>query len=62
MEELEGLYEQEKKTILIVDDEESIMDLLVFNLEKEGYNTLKAYDGITAVWMEFQFVKKLGII
>lgn len=51
MEELEGLYEQEKKTILIVDDEESIMDLLVFNLEKEGYNTLKAYDGITAVEM-----------
>ena len=51
MEELEGLVEQEKKTILVVDDEESIMDLLVFNLEKEGYNTLKAYDGITAVEM-----------
>lgn len=49
MEELEGLVEQEKKTILVVDDEESIMDLLVFNLEKEGYNTIKAYDGITAV-------------
>lgn len=51
MEELEYLVEQEKKTILIVDDEESIMDLLVYNLEKEGYNTLKAYDGITAVEM-----------
>ena len=51
VEELEGLVEQEKKTILVVDDEESIMDLLVFNLEKEGYNTLKAYDGITAVEM-----------
>ena len=51
MEELEGIVEQEKKTILVVDDEESIMDLLVYNLEKEGYNTLKAYDGITAVEM-----------
>ena len=51
MEGLEGLVEQEKKTILVVDDEESIMDLLVFNLEKEGYNTLKAYDGLTAVEM-----------
>ena len=27
------------------------MDLLVYNLEKEGYNTLKAYDGLTAVEM-----------
>lgn len=51
MEELEDLVEQEKKTILVVDDEESIMDLLVYNLEKEGYNTLKAYDGLAAVEM-----------
>lgn len=51
MEEIEGIVEQEKKTILVVDDEESIMDLLVYNLEKEGYNTLKAYDGLTAVEM-----------
>lgn len=51
VEGLEDLIEQEKKTILVVDDEESIMDLLVYNLEKEGYNTLKAYDGLTAVEM-----------
>ncbi len=51
MEGLEDLVEQEKKTILVVDDEESIMELLVYNLEKEGYNTLRAYDGITAVEM-----------
>lgn len=48
---MEEIVEKEKKTILVVDDEESIMELLVFNLEKEGYNTLKAYDGITAVEM-----------
>ena len=37
--------------ILVVDDEKSIMELLVFNLQKEGYNTLEAYDGVTAVDM-----------
>ena len=39
----------DKKTILIVDDEKPIVDILVYNLEKEGYNTLEANDGITAV-------------
>lgn len=40
---------EEKKTILIVDDEKPIMDILVYNLQKEGYNTLEASDGVTAV-------------
>lgn len=48
---MEELVEKEKKTILVVDDEQSIMELLVFNLQKEGYNTLEAYDGVTAVEM-----------
>ena len=39
----------DKKTILIVDDEKPIVDILVYNLEKEGYNTLEANDGGTAV-------------
>lgn len=47
MEELDFGFN--KKTILVVDDEESIMELLVYNLQKEGYNTLQAYDGVTAV-------------
>jgi two-component system, OmpR family, response regulator VicR len=33
------------KTILVVDDEKSIVELLSFNLRKEGYNILTAYDG-----------------
>ena len=37
------------KTILIVDDEAPIRDILVYNLEKEGYKTIEASDGITAV-------------
>jgi two-component system response regulator VicR len=39
----------EKKTILIVDDEKSIVDILRFNLVKEGFDTLSAYDGRTGL-------------
>ena len=42
-------YYDEKKTILIVDDEQKIVDLLVHNLGREGYNTLQANDGQTAI-------------
>ena len=48
---MEEIIEKEKKTILVVDDEQSIRELLVFNLQKEGYNTLEAMDGIAAVEM-----------
>lgn len=40
-----------QKTILIVDDEQPIVDILVYNLKREGYNTLEANDGVTAVDM-----------
>ena len=43
------LYDDSKKKILIVDDEPSIQDLLVYNLEKEGYKTITASDGEEAV-------------
>ena len=45
----ENEVNNDKKTILIVDDEKPIVDILVYNLQKEGYNTLEANDGITAV-------------
>ncbi|MBO4725888.1 MAG: response regulator transcription factor [Firmicutes bacterium] len=35
----------DKKKILIIEDEQSISDIIKFNLEKEGYITLTAYDG-----------------
>ena len=38
-----------ERTILIVDDEEPIVDILRFNLKKEGYNVLEAYDGESAL-------------
>ena len=31
------------KRILIVEDEKNIVDILSFNLSKEGYETLEAY-------------------
>ncbi len=33
------------KTVLIVDDEKSIVDILKFNLEQSEYSTICAYDG-----------------
>ena len=36
-------------TVLIVDDEKSIVDILKFNLESAGYETLCAYDGREAL-------------
>ncbi|WP_035724329.1 response regulator YycF [Gracilibacillus boraciitolerans] len=35
--------------ILVVDDEKPIADILKFNLEKEGYEVLVAYDGNKAI-------------
>ncbi len=34
-----------KKTVLIVEDEKNIVDIVRFNLMREGYETLEAYDG-----------------
>jgi len=37
------------KTVLIVDDEKNIVDILSFNLKKEGFDTIAAYDGESAL-------------
>ena len=34
-----------KKTVLIVEDEKNIVDIVRFNLQREGYATLETYDG-----------------
>lgn len=39
------------KKILIVDDEKNIVDILKFNLKKEGMETIEAYDGEKALDM-----------
>lgn len=42
------------KTVLIVDDEQAIIDVLKFNLLKEGYKILEAKDGITGLNMALE--------
>lgn len=39
----------QKKTILIVEDEKNIVDILRFNLQREGFDTREAYDGQTGL-------------
>ena len=34
-----------QKTVLIVEDEKNIVDILRFNLQRDGYQTVEAYDG-----------------
>ena len=46
---MEENLEKETKKVLVVDDEQAIIDVLVYNLQKEGYETIEATDGITAV-------------
>ncbi|MCR5826721.1 MAG: response regulator transcription factor [Oscillospiraceae bacterium] len=38
-----------KKRILIVEDEKNIVDIIRFNMNREGYDTLEAYDGETGL-------------
>ena len=40
---------EQKKSVLIVEDEKNIVDILRFNLQREGYETLEAYDGETGL-------------
>ena len=44
----------EKKRVLIVDDEKNIVNILKFNLQKEGYDTLEAYDGEAGLQLALQ--------
>lgn len=38
-----------RRRVLIVDDEKNIVDIIKFNLNKESYDTLEAYDGKSAI-------------
>jgi signal transduction histidine kinase/predicted metal-dependent phosphoesterase TrpH len=40
-------------TILIVDDERDLVEMLAYNLEKRGYRAIKAYDGFEA-WQKIE--------
>lgn len=43
-----------EQLILIVDDEKPIVDILKFNLQKEGFETIEAYDGATGLQLAME--------
>lgn len=38
-----------KQTILVVDDEQDLLDLIEYNLKKEGFNVIKSENGVDAL-------------
>ena len=42
------------KTVLIVEDEQNIVDILAFNLSRDGYDTMEAYDGVTGLQLALE--------
>lgn len=59
---MENVIDKDKKTILVVDDEKNIRELLVFNLQNEGYNTLEASDGLQAVDIALKYKPDLILL
>lgn len=47
---------QEKGKILIVDDEKDLVEMLAYQLNRRGYQTLKAFDGVEA-WEKIESEK-----
>ncbi len=50
------------KKILVVDDEKPISDIIKFNLVKEGFNVVVAYDGDEALKLVYQYQPDLILL
>jgi len=50
------------KKVLVIDDEPNIVELLVYNLEKEGYEVKSAKDGLEGVKVAKKFVPHLILL
>ena len=48
--------------VLVVDDEEPILDLLKYNLERDGYEVMTANDGLMAIEMAKKFIPDLVLL
>jgi two-component system alkaline phosphatase synthesis response regulator PhoP len=53
---------ESKQKILIVDDEEDIVDMLQYNLEKEGYEVKTASNGLECIKIATAFVPDLILL
>jgi two-component system, OmpR family, alkaline phosphatase synthesis response regulator PhoP len=54
--------EKQKTKVLIVDDEPDIIEILSYNLQKEGYEVATAEDGIKAVKVATKFLPDLILL
>lgn len=52
----------QKKTILVVDDERDLLDMIEYNLCKEGYDVLKAEDGLEGIRLTKKYVPDLLLL
>jgi len=52
----------EEKKVLVVDDEPDILDLLKYNLEKEGYQVQTALNGVLGVEIAKEFIPDLILL
>lgn len=52
----------DKQTILVVDDEQDILDLIEYNLQKEGFDVLKAEDGLEGMEMARKHTPSLVLL
>lgn len=51
-----------KQTILVVDDEQDLLDLIEYNLRQEGYNVLKAENGKDGIQMAKEHMPDLVLL
>ncbi|MDX1672585.1 MAG: response regulator transcription factor [Balneolaceae bacterium] len=50
------------KTVLVVDDEQDLLDLIEYNLKKEGFEVLKAEDGAEGLEMAHEYAPDLILL
>lgn len=51
-----------KQTILVVDDEQDLLDLIEYNLKKEGFDVIKAEDGKEGIKMAREHMPNLVLL
>ncbi|MCC5941267.1 MAG: response regulator transcription factor [Balneolaceae bacterium] len=51
-----------KQTILVVDDEQDLLDLIEYNLRKEGFDVLRAENGLDGIAMAREYKPNLVLL
>jgi two-component system phosphate regulon response regulator PhoB len=51
-----------KGTVLVIDDEKDLIDLVRYNLEKEGYDVIAAYDGQSGLEVAMKHAPDLVVL